>query len=134
MIFGANERGRVMKPYAACLAVIIGAHLASLIICDRGGGNIAGLILASLLIQGAANTVLHISFCVRGRVAPFALPLMWAFCVLPLYVYCEHIMPTAGFFGRGFAFVVYGLCVLAPALLISILTCTLFYIVKRFHK
>lgn len=123
-----------MKPYSACLAVIIGAHLASLLLYDHGGGGILGIILASLLIQGAANTFLHFAFCVSGKVAPFALPLMWAFCIFPLYVYCQYIMRSAGFLGRSFAFVVLGLCALAPALAISIFTCVIFYITKRFCK
>lgn len=123
-----------MKPYATCLTIIIGAHLTSVLFCEHGGGEIVGLIFASLLIQGAVNTFLHFAFCVSGRVTPFALPCMWAFCIFPLYVYCQHIMGSAGFLGRSFAFAVFGLCVLAPALAISIFTCIVFYITKRFSK
>lgn len=134
MIFGVSERRRKMKSYATCLAVIIGAHLASVTIFERGSTvEIFWLLLAALLIQGAANTFLHFTFCVSGKVASFALPLMWAFCMLPLYGFCVYIAETDSY-SPGLVFAVHWFCVLVPALLISILTCVIFYIVKKFHK
>lgn len=123
-----------MKSYTACFAIILAAYFISVIIPVNANATITGFIFTALLIQGTANTILHFAFCRSGKVAPFALPLMWVSCILPLYVYCFSAMTSSGFFGPDFIFVAIGLFSLAPALAISIFTCVIFYIAERFRK
>lgn len=123
-----------MNVYAKCLAIIFAAHIGSVVICDQGSAAIVGLLFTALLVQAGTNTFLHITFCRSGRVAPFALPLMWISCIFPLYIYCNFLMPRGVFFGRDFAFIVYGLCILAPAIVISLITALISFLTRKFAK
>lgn len=117
--------------YIMTFVFIQQVHIAALIFCTRDGTSLYAEMVVALLIQVAANTILHFALCVRGRVAPFTLPLTWATCLFTLYVYCFHIMPADD---GGWVALVLGPLLLAPTLVISIFTCVIFYIVKWFRK
>lgn len=125
-----------MKPYLVSFSIILAAHIASLLIIDGTGGSFLSSIVLTLVIQIAANTIVHFVFCVNGGVAPFALPLMWGACILPLYIYCYgfNIIRSSFFFGRGLEFYARGLFVLLPVVLVSMLTAGVFCLTRLFHK
>lgn len=124
-----------MNPYITSFIVIQAAHLGSIAICkpDSREEFIAFAFIA-LLIQGAANTLLHFTFCTGGKVVPFALPLMWGSCVLTMNIYCTQILRIPSLLEGGMGSVLFGMFVLAPALFISFVTALIFFLKQKFQK
>lgn len=125
-----------MKSYLMSFLIVLATHITSLLILDGRGGSFLSLIGFTLVIQVAVNTILHFVFCVNGNVAPFALPLMWGGCILPLYIYCYgfNIIRSSSFLGRGIELYILGLFGLLPVVLVSMLTACVFYLIRLFQK
>lgn len=130
-----NWEGKKINPYLTSYFTILATHIILLMFCEYGPGGLLLIIFLVLLAQVAVNTILHYSFCGKGEVASFALPLMWASCVLPLYVYCFHV--TNNFSSpadRKFLFVLLGRGTLLPILVISTLTTAGYYLTRMIEK
>lgn len=123
-----------MKAYVVCLAIIFAALIGSIIIPVNAKATITGFIFTALLIQGTTKTLLHFTFCRSGMVAPFALPLMWVSCLLPLYIYCFEVMSVTGFGSRVLVFATLGFFALAPAIIISFITALIFFLMQNLRK
>lgn len=136
IIIYANGRLEKMNPYITSFLVIQVAHIGSIAICMRGDskGEFLTFAFIALLIQGAVNTLLHFTFCKGGKVVPFALPLMWASCVLTMNIYCTQILRIPSLLEGGLGSVLLGMFVLAPALLISFMTALIFFLTRKFQK
>lgn len=77
------------------------------------------------------NTLLHLYYCVSGRVPPYVLPLSWATCTVTVVVYYYLTMPDTGYLGRNFEIAVYMFFYLAPVFVISALTAGVYCLMRR---
>lgn len=121
-----------MNPYITTFLVIHTVHLVSAIwITIPDGIDFFSRIALTLIINVAANTALLFAFCARGRVKPFALPLMWMLCIFTLAIYCFCFSSADfGSWGPMWLVIMLGYFLLAPTVTVSIITCVIFYIVQ----
>lgn len=89
-------------------------------------------IVIALILLFMLNFILHALLCVQGKIAWYALPVWWAFCVVPLYIASFHIL-TPSYFGRDFTFISMGIFTLLPPLAVSLLT-SLIYLWRAKRK
>lgn len=113
-----------INPYLMSYCTILATHITMLLFYFEWMPlGLRQTIYFILITQVAVNTILHYSFCRKGAVAPFALPLMWTSCILPLYIYCFHITSEVRTLLHGVVFFTFlGFCTLLPVIVISTLT------------
>lgn len=125
-----------MNPYVTSFLIIHTVHLVSAIwITASDGTSFLAHITLAFIVHFATNTALLLAFCVKGRVKPFALPLMWMLCIFTLTIYCSYFMSTDfGSWGARWPVTMLGYFLLTPTVTASILSCVTFYIVKWLHN
>lgn len=121
-----------MKDLATVFIVVLLTFICSLAIFTGNARLPAAVIMIPpvILIQpllAGVNTALHLIYAARGRIRLAALPVMWASCIVPLYIYCYCINMFGGLLGLGFTFIVYGLFTVLPVFVISSLTSAVSY-------
>lgn len=130
-----EEGGKKINPYLVSYYTILTTYIILLIFCEYGPTGLLLIIFLMLMAQVAVNTILHYSFCGKGAVAPFALPLMWASCILPLYIYCFHVTNSfSSLADRKFLFTLLGRGTLLPVLVLSTLTAAGYYVRRMIEK
>lgn len=78
------------------------------------------------------NTLLHLYYCVSGRVPSYVLPLSWATCTVTVVVYYYLFMQNT-YLGRNFDIAVYIFFFLVPVFVISALTAGVYCLMRWWH-
>lgn len=112
------------------IVAFFSATMAAIELLEDGG--MIFLVLANLVFV-AANTVLHVKLCAKGKMPSYILPISWVACLLPNYIYSYHITAT-GFFGSDFVFGVLLLLLNLPILIVSVLTLIFHFLSKAQQK
>lgn len=100
------------KPTKSILvALAVPLLFSAMISCtDRGSWGIEALITLPVIVA----IIAHLSLVAPGAVSLWTLPLGYALCLLPNYVFSYHII-SGGFMGKGFTFVIFAMYGVLPS-------------------